>query len=99
MIGAAVACMLSPWEKGSMVVVREPTGRVKLHSPWAYGPAFRLVNACVAIALFCATLLPMPAEAAKLLALGDSLTAGLGLPTEQGFTARLHAALAADGRE
>ncbi|MGB8843818.1 MAG: arylesterase [Aliidongia sp.] len=38
-----------------------------------------------------------PAAAAKLLALGDSLTAGFGLPSEQGFTARLQAALAAAG--
>jgi acyl-CoA thioesterase-1 len=67
----------------------------------AYGPAWHLFNVAraAALALFC-LLLPIaaPAEAAtKLLALGDSLTAGLGLPPEQGFTAKLQAALAADG--
>lgn len=33
----------------------------------------------------------------KIVALGDSLTAGLGLPEQDGFVARLQAALAADG--
>ena len=40
-----------------------------------------------------------PAEAAvKLLVLGDSLTAGYGLPHEDGFQVRLHDALAARGK-
>jgi acyl-CoA thioesterase I len=74
-------------------------------SPWAYGPALRLVNAGhrAAAAVFCAALLLVaaaPAVAApKLLALGDSLTAGLGLAPEQGFTTRLQAALRADGHQ
>jgi|SRR5580658_116098 acyl-CoA thioesterase-1 len=68
----------------------------------AYGPASRLVNAArrAALAVFCAALglgTAAPAAAAKLLALGDSLTAGFGLPPEQGFTARLEAALGAKG--
>lgn len=67
----------------------------------AYGPARRLFNVMRAagLALFC-LLLPIaaPAEAAtKLVALGDSLTAGLGLPPEESFPVRLQAALAADG--
>jgi acyl-CoA thioesterase-1 len=49
-----------------------------------------------------ATIAPESAYAAettpKLLILGDSLTAGYGLPREQGFPARLSAALAAAGR-
>ncbi len=73
--------------------------------PSAYGPAFRLFNATFRAALavsgigllLCAT--AAPADAAKLLALGDSLTAGFGLPENQGFTARLQAALDADGRK
>jgi acyl-CoA thioesterase-1 len=41
-----------------------------------------------------------PAEASvRLLILGDSLTAGYGLPHEDGFEARLRAALAANGRD
>jgi acyl-CoA thioesterase-1 len=40
---------------------------------------------------------PAPAMAAKLLAFGDSLTAGYGLPPDQGFTAKLQAALTAAG--
>ena len=74
-------------------------------SPWAYGPAFRLVNLGrrAAVAVFCATLLLASATpsmaATKLLALGDSLTAGFGLAPEQGFTTRLQLALQADGRK
>jgi acyl-CoA thioesterase I len=68
----------------------------------AYGPICRHVNAawrCAVAAIFAIMCLgaPSPAAAAKLLALGDSLTAGLGLPPEQGFTARLNAALEAGG--
>jgi acyl-CoA thioesterase-1 len=39
------------------------------------------------------------AEPQRLLVLGDSLTAGYGLPSEQGFTAKLGAALIAAGRD
>ena len=38
-----------------------------------------------------------PAKPVKIVALGDSLTAGLGLPLSEGFVARLQAALAAKG--
>ncbi|WP_084536919.1 arylesterase [Azospirillum halopraeferens] len=67
-----------------------------------YGTARRLFNACAAAALLVAALV-MPsagaaaAETVRLLALGDSLTAGYGLPEGQGFTARLQAALRAEG--
>lgn len=52
-------------------------------------------------AVFLALLLAIsPANAAvRLLVLGDSLTAGYGLPHEDGFQARLQAALAAKGHE
>jgi acyl-CoA thioesterase-1 len=55
-----------------------------------WGKAAALVVACA---------LPFsPAEAGtKLLVLGDSLTAGYGLPHEEGFQARLRAALATEG--
>jgi acyl-CoA thioesterase I len=39
----------------------------------------------------------MAATPIKIVALGDSLTAGLGLPAKDGFVPRLQAALAADG--
>jgi len=39
----------------------------------------------------------MPAKPVKIVALGDSLTAGLGLPESEGFVPRLQAALAAKG--
>jgi acyl-CoA thioesterase-1 len=83
-------------------VMLRSTGRGR-RSPWAYGPASRLVNAAcrTAAAVFCAGLLlcgtAADANAAKLLALGDSLTAGLGLSPDQGFTTRLQAALQAGG--
>ncbi len=41
---------------------------------------------------------PAAASPIKLLILGDSLTAGYGLPVQDGFQARLAAALRADGR-
>lgn len=62
----------------------------------AYGPALRLFNVLFLSAAFL-LMASTPAEAAKLLALGDSLTAGFGLPPDQGFTARLQAALKAKG--
>jgi acyl-CoA thioesterase-1 len=41
---------------------------------------------------------PAAAAPVKLLVLGDSLTAGFGLPVQDGFQARLAAALRADGK-
>jgi acyl-CoA thioesterase-1 len=43
--------------------------------------------------------LPAQARPVRVLALGDSLTAGYGLPAAQGFVGQLQAALRADGRE
>ena len=63
-----------------------------------YGMARRLFNASAAALLLAAAVLA-PAAAAtgrdsvRLLVLGDSLTAGYGLPPGQGFTDRLQAAL------
>jgi acyl-CoA thioesterase-1 len=56
-------------------------------------------NLAVAVLAVCLALGAAPARAAKLLALGDSLTAGFGLPPEAGFTTKLEAALQADGRK
>jgi acyl-CoA thioesterase-1 len=62
-----------------------------------YGLTRRVFN-IAALALLAA---PRAGEAAtaapRILAFGDSLTAGYGLPVEEGFTARLQAKLRADG--
>jgi acyl-CoA thioesterase-1 len=66
-----------------------------------YGPLARLVNAMLGLSLALCLLATPPAWAegapVRLLALGDSLTAGFGLPPDQGFTAKLQAALATKG--
>ncbi|MGA2815438.1 MAG: arylesterase [Xanthobacteraceae bacterium] len=55
--------------------------------------------AVCSVALFAATAVPFAKGEAsvRIVALGDSLTAGLGLPEKDGFVARLQAALAAKG--
>jgi len=66
----------------------------------AYGAARRLRNLAVAASLM---LLPVGAPAAAnpltLVALGDSLTQGYGLPQEQGFVPQLQAWLRAKGAD
>ena len=61
-----------------------------------YAPLVALRNAVLSIFL-CAT--PMLAEPVTILALGDSLTEGYGLPPDQGFVPQLQAWLAAHGAE
>ncbi|OAN50254.1 arylesterase [Paramagnetospirillum marisnigri] len=55
-----------------------------------YGALVMVVNALMGEAL---------AAPVRILALGDSLTAGFGLPAESAFPARLEAALRAEGRD
>jgi len=64
-----------------------------------YGHKRRLVNRLVSLAALAILLVGPGAAAApaRILAFGDSLTAGLGLSPEQAFPARLQARLAADG--
>ena len=65
-----------------------------------YGTAHRLFNMAAAALLalgVCVTGAPAEAAALRLVALGDSLTAGYGLPPEQGFTVVLEKALKAKG--
>jgi acyl-CoA thioesterase-1 len=68
-----------------------------------YGHAGRLVNVIaawiIAAAALALPLAPSPAAAAapRILAFGDSLTAGLGVKPNEAFPARLQAALAAAG--
>lgn len=53
----------------------------------------------VALFLILLSTFPVRAETITLLALGDSLTAGLGLDPQQSFPAKLEAALKAKGRD
>ena len=55
--------------------------------------------AVCSVALIAATVIPSAKAGApvKIVALGDSLTAGLGLPEKDGFVARVQAALTAKG--
>ncbi len=66
-----------------------------------YVPTVRNVNAGLAALLFWAALiLPASARAAEsIVVLGDSLTAGYGLPAGDAFPARLQTALKDEGRE
>lgn len=69
----------------------------------SYGPAFRRFNAAInasmgiALALLLLVAAPARAEVPKILALGDSLTAGYGLAPEEAFPVRLEAKLRATG--
>jgi acyl-CoA thioesterase-1 len=58
-----------------------------------------MIRFSVAILVFCFSIFPLRAETITLLALGDSLTAGLGLDPEQAFPAKLEAALKAKGHD
>jgi acyl-CoA thioesterase I len=53
----------------------------------------------VALFFVILSVLPLRAETITILALGDSLTAGLGLDPQQSFPAKLEAALKAEGRD
>lgn len=60
---------------------------------------FGMLRFCSVLGLLIFLIQPVMAKAVTLLALGDSLTAGLGLDTEESFPARLEAALQARGHE
>jgi len=68
-----------------------------------YGAMRRLVNVIGGLALVAAMTIALPAsrllaaEPVRILALGDSLTAGYGLPDDQSFPVKLQAALVRDG--
>lgn len=68
-----------------------------MRSP-AYGAIPGLRNLAVALLLLLAAGLPA-AAGIRILAFGDLLTAGFGLPPDQGFTAQLQAWLAAHGAQ
>lgn len=59
---------------------------------------FKIVNVLrLALALLCLTALPARAAAVKILALGDSLTAGYGVTADKSLPAQLQNRLRADG--
>lgn len=67
-------------------------------APWGYGRRRTLVNATgFAAAALAATAVRAQAARPRLLVLGDSLTAGYGIPQAQAFPARLQAALTKAG--
>ena len=64
----------------------------------AYGPDRRQINLLVSLlTVLWLSISPALAASVKILAFGDSLTAGLGLPLDDAFPTRLQAALAAKG--
>jgi acyl-CoA thioesterase I len=68
---------------------------------YGYGKCLRhIAQMAVAAAVFAWWAMPLfaaPLTPVKIVVLGDSLTAGLGLPAGEGFVSRLQAALAANG--
>jgi acyl-CoA thioesterase-1 len=84
-----------------MFLAKHPAPSIRART--TYGSETRLrhvVHAAVcSVALFVATVIaPAHAQApVKIVALGDSLTAGLGLPQNEAFAPRLQAALGAKG--
>ena len=77
------------------------TRRPRTARPPSYRAFRGFLQAALAAACLAASLAAPPAlsQTARILVLGDSLTAGYGLPQEQAFPARLEAALRARGLE
>lgn len=65
-------------------------------APPPYGALARLRNLAVALVIFAAAAAPAAAEV-RILAFGDSLTAGAGLPQDEGFVPQLQDWLHANG--
>jgi acyl-CoA thioesterase I len=58
-----------------------------------------MIRFCFSFLMLCLASLPIRAETKTILALGDSLTAGLGLDPTQAFPAKLEAALKSRGHD
>jgi acyl-CoA thioesterase-1 len=85
-----------------MVLADNPSPKPAPRRALSYGSPIGLFQIAAAafcgLALFAAAVPVAKADApVKIVALGDSLTAGLGLPEREGFAPRLQAALAARG--
>jgi acyl-CoA thioesterase-1 len=82
-----------PW------VRRSPVSPLEGRRVRSYGSFVRAVQGALIIAAICGFLTPAAAQQrpVRIVALGDSLTAGLGLPANQAFPVRLQAALKAKG--
>lgn len=78
--------------------VRAPI-KIQEAVPLGYGFMRRLVNVMALLVLLCVAALPARAGDIKVLALGDSLTAGYGMDQTQAFPVQLQAALKAQGAE
>ena len=68
-------------------------------APLGYGLMRHLVNVSAALALLIVAALPARAEGLKVLALGDSLTAGYGMDQRDAFPVQLQAALKTAGHD
>ncbi|MBV8169919.1 MAG: arylesterase [Alphaproteobacteria bacterium] len=78
--------------------MRDPVARYATPSARAYGVRGLVINGFLAFLGLLLAVAPVRADPpVKLLVVGDSLTAGYGLPSEESFTAQLQAALKADG--
>ena len=80
--------------------MRDPVARYATTSARAYGVRRVVLNGFLGLLglLALGAISPVRADPpVKLLVVGDSLTAGYGLPSEESFTAQLQAALKADG--
>ena len=91
--GPALPCRVSPTSESARTVF----DMIHLQLPaFTYAAARRFRNAA---ALLIFTIFPAFAEPTTLLALGDSLTAGYGLPPDQGLVPQLQGWLTAHGTE
>ncbi|MPZ39625.1 MAG: arylesterase [Rhizobiales bacterium] len=94
-----------PWIRPSCAVSRPLPPSPKARAARSYGSFKRPVQGLLAIVAICAVFVPAqsPAQAqeqaqerpVQIVALGDSLTTGLGLPAHKAFPVRLQAALKA----
>ena len=75
-----------------------PDGAARLLQRYAFLEPYFNHLALVLIIFFLSIGAAQATDPARILALGDSLTAGYGLPVEQGFTHRLETRLKAEGR-
>lgn len=90
---------------GHEATLREDENRAEPETYGAMGAALQAVSSHIIVTILLALMAvflsarPAPAETIRLVALGDSLTAGYDLPADAAFPARLEAALRARGHD
>jgi len=95
--GPALPASVNPTPFSESTCVMIPAAKIlAVALPFAYGAGRAFRNAALALIL---CNLPALAETKTLLALGDSLTQGYGLPQEQGFVPQLQSWLQAQGAD